>query len=191
MRYLTVRKLDLRVVTAGAAALAVLAVAVPGSAFQATAAAARQPVVGTEAALPPQAANIAAIEAEIVVRINAIRTENGLTPLRVNAALTSAARKHSKDMSTKGYFDHESPSGVDLADRMRRERLKYSFAGENIYMCSNFPEKQVVDKAVNGWMNSPPHRKNILSKKWTETGLGVWQKGTTYHFTQDFMKPAR
>jgi len=41
---------------------------------------------------------------------------------------------------------------------------------------------------VQGWMDSPGHRENILRPEYRETGIGVWRTGNTYYFTQLFMR---
>ena len=43
----------------------------------------------------------------------------GLRPLRRDADLAQAARKHARDMVRRDYFSHVSPGGATLGDRLR------------------------------------------------------------------------
>src|SRR5436190_13696271 len=49
-----------------------------------------------------------------------------------NEKLEKAAFGHSKDMSSKNYFNHESPSGVTPGQRIKTAGYKWSAYGENI-----------------------------------------------------------
>ena len=114
---------------------------------------------------------LAPLESGIVARLNAIRAEHRLAPLRVNWRLANAADKHSHDMVARGFFDHDSVSGTF---EQRLERLYGSSssgtwsAGENILWS---PEALNPKTAVEIWMASPPHRHNILSSRWREIGV--------------------
>ena len=55
-------------------------------------------------------AKLAGSEQQVLVLLNEIRQQHGLTPFTANAQLRNAARFHSIDMLQKGYFDHNSPS---------------------------------------------------------------------------------
>jgi uncharacterized protein YkwD len=134
-----------------------------------------------------QNAATAALEEEVVARINQIRQDEGLKPLRVNCTLTTIARGFSRQMATENFFSHESPTGETLEDRIRVARLEFSRIGENIYKCTNL--QNPAESAVKAWMNSPGHRHNILTAEYTEAGLGVWKQGKTFYFTQDFLNP--
>ena len=52
---------------------------------------------------------------------------------------------------------------------------------------------QNVDRPAKGlvadWMESRPHRKNILEDDYTQTGVGVWKENDLYYFTQIFLQP--
>jgi uncharacterized protein YkwD len=94
-----------------------------------------------------------------------------------NAQLETAAYNHSKDMSEKKYFSHESTSGKGPGERIRTAGYRWKAYGENIAVgYSN--EKSVVD----GWLTSPGHCRNIMNKSYKEMGVarvnGLW--------TQDF-----
>lgn len=130
---------------------------------------------------------MAALETEVLNRINQIRQENGLKPLRVSRPLTSIARGFSRQMAVGNFFSHEAPSGETFEDRIRSAGLGFTRIGENIYKSYNLSKP--AEGAVKAWMNSAGHRHNILTPEYTETGIGVWKTGKTLYFTQDFIRP--
>lgn len=144
-------------------------------------------VCGAGAAVPPQSESAASLETGITRRVNAIRAEHGLPPLRSNPALAAVARAHSQNMSRERFFAHEDPGGDTIADRLRAAGLDYHALGENIARSRNAPDP--VGATVEGWMASPGHRKNILRRTFTETGVGIWRDGETVHVTQVFRRP--
>ncbi|GLW93889.1 CAP domain-containing protein [Actinokineospora globicatena] len=120
-------------------------------------------------------------ELKVVEIVNARRAEAGCGPLRWNDKLATAARKHSKDMADRGYFDHNSPDGRTPWDRIKAEGYTKA-SGENIAAGQASPEA-----VMTSWMNSPGHRANILNCKSTEIGVGM-HKGGSYriYWTQTF-----
>jgi uncharacterized protein YkwD len=116
---------------------------------------------------------LSAYESEIVRRINAIRSSRGRRPLRVSRQLSAAAAFHTNQMGLRGFFEHESANGAEFWKRIARfypvlPRRSWS-VGENIVWGA--PELSAAG-AVREWMNSPPHRGNILSREWREIGVG-------------------
>jgi uncharacterized protein YkwD len=113
-------------------------------------------------------------EADILRRMNAIRTARGLRPLRVSRQLSAAAAYHTNQMGLRGFFEHESANGADFWKRIERfypsRRARSWSVGENILWGS--PEIS-ASTAVREWMQSPPHRGNILSREWRDVGLGA------------------
>lgn len=101
-------------------------------------------------------------------------------PLAFNTALVAAARLHTLDMLTNGYFSHYSMNGDAPWDRMTKQGYSYSYAGENIaWMGSMGPvspatsvlklhDNLFVDSGVSG----RGHRVNMLSNDYKEIGVG-------------------
>lgn len=117
--------------------------------------------------------------------VNQERTARGLKPLKANPRLTAAARRHARDMGLRGYFSHDSLSGATFADRIRRAGYRARTLGENLAWGSG--ELGSPRAIVQGWMESPGHRANILSRKFREAGMGVafgdpgaGEEGVTY-----------
>lgn len=134
----------------------------------------------------PTDATTAQIEAAVRQGINQVRQKNGLQPLKNNVQLTQVARNYSRQMAEKKFFSHTGADGSTLADRVRAGGISYWVVGENLYTSTNIPRP--VPSAIEGWMNSPGHRENILRSVYAETGVGVWRVGNTYYITQLFLR---
>ncbi len=103
---------------------------------------------------------------------NSARAAAGVAPLQINSTLLTIARIRANDMATNHYFSHTSPGGQTPFSLMAQYGYGYSAAGENIAM-NNFPAGQTVGVAMNGFMNSPGHRANILNPAFTKAGIGI------------------
>jgi len=137
------------------------------------------------------------LENQIHDLTNKQREFYNLDILENDSELTNVARGHSIDMKNRNYFSHLTPEGLNPTDR--GERLDYSctkFYGfyltygiaENIakywtftnyfiqgnYLSYNWhTEESLANEIVEGWMNSPGHRKNILTPDFEKLGVGV------------------
>jgi uncharacterized protein YkwD len=134
-----------------------------------------------------QSPTAAEMEAAVLQRINAIRQQQDLKPLKNNERLAQVARNYSQQMARDDFFSHTGSDGSTPAKRVRAGGINYSVVGENLFKSTNAP--QPVPLAVKGWMESPGHRENILRPVFTETGIGVWRDGNTYYITQLFLRP--
>ena len=114
------------------------------------------------------------IEQAVVQRINEVRAEHGLRPLALSSSLTAAAAQHSESMADLGYFTHESHDGTVFWQRIGQFYGTRGYTGwsvgENIVFGS---EPLSADDVVQAWLDSPPHRRNLLSPAWREIGVGV------------------
>lgn len=106
-------------------------------------------------------------EQETLNLINAQRTKNGLTALKIDNEVQRVARIKAQDMVNNNYFSHNSPTYGSPFDMLKSFKISYRTAGENIAGNSS------NSGAVNAWMNSEGHRKNILNSAFNYTGLGV------------------
>ena len=116
---------------------------------------------------------LSSLELDIVSRINIQRTSRGLRALRVARGLTAAANHHTRQMGQLGFFEHESVNGAPFWRRIQRfypARRGYWSVGENIFWES--PDTNSAS-AVREWMQSPPHRQNILAGEWREIGISA------------------
>lgn len=123
-------------------------------------------------------------EARSFQLINEARQQNGIAPLELNPTLVKVAREKANDMADKGYFGHYSPTYGSPYDHLQANGVSYRWAGENI------AEMGSVDAAHDAFMQSSGHRANILSKAYTQVGVGVARRGRTVYIAQEFIKPA-
>ena len=109
---------------------------------------------------------------------NAQRRSNGLPLLGNAGALDRAARQHVHDMVRRRYFGHVSPTGSDPLHRALgagyRGRRTIC-VGENIL---SWPTGLTAGQVVQKFMESPPHRENILGH-WTDVGVAVVRHSTS------------
>ena len=108
-------------------------------------------------------------ERRVLMLLNDIRHEHGLSPLAGSTALRGAAREHSADMLARGYFEHNSPS--EAFDKRIRRFLKSPLVGENIAWGTG--SYGTAEGIVSLWMHSPAHRHIILMRSLHRVGLGV------------------
>ena len=124
-------------------------------------------------------------ESEVARLVNAELAKAGLPALKLNWQLSRVARYKSADMANKGYFSHNSPTYGTPFKMMENFGLRFSAAGENIAYGQRTPAEVMRD-----WMNSPGHRNNIMSRSFTEIGVGLAKnKNGVCYWTQQFMKP--
>ncbi|MBU5439262.1 hypothetical protein KQI42_14660 [Tissierella sp. MSJ-40] len=128
------------------------------------------------------AGSLSAVEMEVVRLVNIEREKAGLAPFTASSELSKVARVKSEDMAKNNYFSHTSPTYGDPFAMMKSFGIKYNTAGENI--AKGYSSAQSV---VNGWMNSPGHRANILNPRFNKIGVGLYKtsNGTAY-WTQMF-----
>lgn len=130
--------------------------------------------------IPTVDLSVSAYEAEVVRLVNVERQKNGVSPLTEDWQLSRVARYKSQDMKDKKYFSHTSPTYGSPFQMMKSFGISYKSAGENIAKGYASP-KAVVD----GWMNSPGHRANILNSSFTHIGVGYVKDGN--YWTQMFI----
>jgi uncharacterized protein YkwD len=151
----------------------ILAVA---AALVGAASASAAPVTTTQAAVAksPQAAHSArgvthvpTLEESVLVLINKLRRERGLVELRINARLVATARNHSMSMAERGYFQHSAFASSEVEAKYGGRQWRF---GENLVWAS---PRLTADQAVRMWLQSPPHRRNLLARRWREIGVGA------------------
>ena len=111
--------------------------------------------------------------------LNIERQTHGKPALRNNGTLAKVATRYSRQMVNDRFFNHVSPGGSTLTKRVRKTNyLKgaRSWAlGENLAWGTG--KLATPRETVDGWMNSPGHRANILNGKFRDIGIGI-AKGT-------------
>lgn len=116
---------------------------------------------------------------EVLRLVNIERSKAGLSPLTTNATLKAAADKRAQE--TEISFSHTRPNGSKFSTVLQEYGISYRTAGENIAYGQRSPQE-----VVNGWMNSPGHRANILNSSFGKIGIGVYQSKGVIYWTQLF-----
>jgi uncharacterized protein YkwD len=128
-----------------------------------------------DADLEPAAANLGRIRAAILCLHNQIRADHHLSLLRDHKRLRKAALGHARDMVRTHYFEHTTPSGVTMVDRILKARYVREdqgwALGENLEWGTG--SLSTPRGAMDAWMHSPGHRANILQRSFREMGVGV------------------
>jgi len=130
---------------------------------------------------------ISEIELGIHRLVNEERQKAGIKHLVLVTKLSAIARSHSLDMAENNYFSHKSLAGLSPSHRAQAAEFVcvgsyYSGVGENISL-----GRRTAEQIVDGWMNSPGHRKNILNTRYIKEGVGVVvETSGRIYATQDF-----
>lgn len=115
---------------------------------------------------------------EILRLVNEERAKAGLSALEYRADAQSAADIRANEIVT--VFDHTRPDGSSCFTVL--DGIKKTAAGENIAEYYQTPA-QVMD----GWMNSPGHKANILNDKFTGLAVGIAESGGKKYWVQIFV----
>ena len=117
----------------------------------------------------------AQMESSISCLINDERTSYGLQPVTPNSDLRQAALSHSNEMVDQSYFEHTSPAGLTFMDRIEgtgyMNGARTWTVGENLVWGTG--PLSTPQALVTAWMNSPPHRENLLRPTFREIGLAA------------------
>ena len=120
----------------------------------------------TESPNPPLSPSPSMAE-QVLSFVNDFRSRNGLATVRLNNQLNTAAQGHSQSMATQDFFSHQGKDGSTFDQRIRAAGYLFSTAAENI-AAGHLTASAVVD----GWINSPGHRANMLNPNVQEIGVG-------------------
>lgn len=114
------------------------------------------------------------LNGKVLASVNRFRARHGLAALHESNALDRSARQHSLEMGRLGYFGHSSADGAQFWQRIRHfysaHGYSYWSAGENLVWAS--PSLR-AGAALNLWIASPPHRANLLSRRWRQIGISA------------------
>lgn len=123
----------------------------------------------------PIAIDIPAAETAIVEMTNAFRKEHARTAVKPNAQLAAAARAYAKKLARTEAFSH-TVGGSTPSDRATKAGYAFCQIAENlasIYDSRGFTARNYAKRTVEGWENSPGHRRNMLTPHVTEIGVAI------------------
>jgi uncharacterized protein YkwD len=121
-------------------------------------------------ALPNRVSALVQTETGLASAINGQRSANGLGSLSMDGSLTDVARFRSDDQVSRHYFSHVTPEGQTIFDFLNADGISWSVAGENLAESRGMDP---VQAAINGFMNSPEHRDNVLGASYSRVGVGA------------------
>jgi hypothetical protein len=98
---------------------------------------------------------------------NSSRAANGVASLSLNNQLNAAAQASADDMAARNYWSHNTPEGNPPWIWVTAQGYSYQKLGQNL--ATGFSDEQ---STIDGWMNSPPHRENLLDPGFTQVGFG-------------------
>ena len=131
-----------------------------------------KPTPQPEPTVPANDADVDAMKQDIVDRTNAIRREQGISALTVNAKLMQAAQVRADEMAASGIYSHTRPDG-----RKSNTVTDSRYTGENIHSISELyleqQQKTLSEAVVNLWSNSKAHTDNMTSSRYGEIGVGL------------------
>ena len=107
------------------------------------------------------------IAAEMLSRVNDVRRRAGLPPLAPNPLLDRVSQEHAEDMLVRSYSGHQTPEGLGPSARARADGYLPGI-GENLV-----EQRFSVEEALDAWLGSPGHRRNILDPGCRELGVGL------------------
>lgn len=119
-------------------------------------------------------------EQSLFAATNRARADQGLAPLRWDDALAAAAKTHAEWIVQNSQLSHQYPGEADLAARAAQTGAHFQSVAENIAMGASAGQIQ------KQWMNSPPHRANILDPQLNAVGFSVIERAGYLYAVADF-----
>lgn len=111
-------------------------------------------------------------ERAVVEKINGLRADQGLRPLRSSRRLARLASRHSRDQLRYDRLSHDSGSGTPFRVRMARIARR-AIVGETVgWLPDGINDR--ADALVMMWMRSPGHRAQLLRPRFRKIGVGRW-----------------
>ena len=115
------------------------------------------------------------VEIVIVDMTNDFRRKNSLAPVKPDTRLTNAARAFAGYLARTGTFAHDG-DGRQPADRITDAGYQYCFIAENLALnqsSAGFETRDLARQMVEGWINSPGHRRNMLAEHATDIAVAI------------------
>jgi uncharacterized protein YkwD len=137
--------------------------------------------------------NLVEVAEQIVQATNAFRRQEGRSPVTVQAELTKAADYFARYMARTEQYSHDA-DGSQPWERAAKFGYAYCMVLENIayqYSSRGFTSQALAEAFVQGWKESPGHRRNMLDPDVSETGVAIAQSDKTgrYYAVHMFGRP--
>ncbi|HXF78521.1 MAG TPA: CAP domain-containing protein [Usitatibacter sp.] len=131
-----------------------------------------------------RAADIPSVERAILEGTNRFRHEQGVGVVRPDSMLDRTARDFAEYLARTDRFDHEA-DGRTPAIRARAHGYDYCLVAENIayqFDSRGFTTPALARGLIQGWKDSPGHRRNMLDARAVDTGVAVAQSAHSGRF---------
>ena len=127
---------------------------------------------------PPEPEIIAATESDVPRLVNIEREVAGVAPLKLHPNISKSAQLKAQDMWDREYRSHYLPGLEDSLITLTPEMAMlvdpiYISSSENITFWTNKYRVMSAEDAMEGWLESPPHKDAILSPEYSLTSIGV------------------
>jgi uncharacterized protein YkwD len=126
-----------------------------------------------DANLQPTGSNLARVETAMVCVLNGVRAREGRAPVSRNRRLDRSAARHTRDMTTRGYFAHQRRGGPSLLARIRRtgylEDVRSALYSENLAFAA--PERASAASMTDAFGFSESHRKTMMYPRFRDVGV--------------------
>jgi uncharacterized protein YkwD len=111
----------------------------------------------------------------LICEIARVRARRDLRRLDPDERLSRAARRHAADMVERHYFSHYSPGGADVADRARRTGYARASCAWRLgeVLAWGVGGRSTAAGTVRAWMDSPDHRHILVSRRYSDLGVGM------------------
>jgi hypothetical protein len=128
------------------------------------------------------------VERSLAVGTNDLRARSNCHPLVLDPMLSDIARGHSEEMLSKKYFGHDSPNQMckTVSDRLRYGHRFCLTSAENLHKSQGYSRSRLAKLAIDSWMESASHHRNMVNPRFNRVGIGIACKGDVYLFTQLF-----
>jgi uncharacterized protein YkwD len=128
-----------------------------------------------DADLRPRSGNLDRLAKATLCLVNKERTRRDRRPVTRHRSLTKVASSYARQMVDNKFFDHVTPRGTTLTQRVRTtsylDGLRGWSIGENLAWGTGSLASPA--ETVRAWMRSPGHRRNMLDRRFREIGIGV------------------
>jgi uncharacterized protein YkwD len=129
--------------------------------------------------------DVGVIEQEILTLVNEERARNGVRALVGKTNLNTYARSWSDKMIAENFFEHSKlnfPYSSIAGENIGETPIHYNVVGCG----STYSNNAMAECFVSGWIGSPGHHKNMISKSFSMTGVGVSCDSSKCRATQVF-----
>lgn len=124
--------------------------------------------------------SLSADESRLLNLLNRDREKAKLPKLQWDPHLAQSARLHTQKLVDHQELSHQFNGEPPLGERVGVTGLRFNSVAENVGMAPT------IDEIHDGFMNSPPHRANILSPKFNSVGFGIASSQGELYVTQNF-----